>query len=175
MLLDLLHRRSACATFFMLGRNAEQYPQIVDRVAQEGHDIGCHSDQHINAWKAMPWEAVADIDAGYQRLSPWMPSDGMFRPPYGKITLPTFWSLRRRRAPVWWWTIDSGDSHEVLASTKQISDEVREASGGIVLMHDGSVELRSQERNDFVLELTNTLLDLAQQESLRVVPLRDLC
>ncbi len=69
-LLDLLQRRRAHATFFMLGRNAQQHPQIADRVIQEGHDIGCHSDQHLNAWKALPWEAVADIDAGYREAFP---------------------------------------------------------------------------------------------------------
>ena len=173
-LLDLLRRRDVHATFFILGCHAEKFPEIVDRVVQEGHGIGCHSDQHLNAWKTMPWRAIADIDAGYERLSRWMPSDAMFRPPYGKMTLPTFWSLRLRRAPVWWWSIDSCDTHQVRKSTKQVSALVRAANGGVVLMHDGAVTGRTKEQNDFVLELTDVLLDLAQQESLKVVTLRDL-
>jgi peptidoglycan-N-acetylglucosamine deacetylase len=171
-LLDLLQRRGAHATFFMLGRNAQQHPQIVDRVIQEGHDVGCHSDQHLNAWTALPWEAVADIDAGYERLSRWIEANGMFRPPYGKMTLPTYWSIRRRGASVWWWTIDSKDTHEVLPSVGQIADRVRNEGGGIVLMHDID---RVQLRNDFVLELTNSLLDVAERDSLRIMPLRQLC
>src|SRR5580698_8567253 len=38
-LLDLLHDREARATFFMLGRHAQQHPEIVDRVVREGHDV----------------------------------------------------------------------------------------------------------------------------------------
>lgn len=171
-LLDLLQHRGARATFFMLGRHAQQYPQIVGRVLQEGHDVGCHSDQHLNAWKSPPWEAVADIDAGYARLSPWIPPNGMFRPPYGKMTLPTYWSIRRRGSPVWWWTIDSADTHKVLPSVTQIANRLRTEGGGIVLMHDLD---RTPPRNDFVLELTTALLDVAQRESLQIKPLRELC
>jgi peptidoglycan/xylan/chitin deacetylase (PgdA/CDA1 family) len=170
-LLDLLRRREARATFFMLGRHAQQHPHIVDRVIREGHDIGCHSDQHLHAWKTLPWEAVADIDAGYERLSRWIQPDGMFRPPYGKMTLPTYWSIRRRGAPVWWWTIDSGDTHEVPPSAGQVADRVRAEGGGIVLMHDLD---RTQSRNEFVLELTAALLDVAQRESFQIKPLREL-
>jgi len=171
-LLDLLRRRGARATFFMLGRHAQQYPHIVDRVIQEGHDIGSHSDQHINAWKSLPWLAVGDIDAGYERLSRWIQPDGMFRPPHGKMTLPTYWSIRRRGASVWWWTIDSGDTNDVLPSTSQVVERLRQEGGGIVLMHDLD---RTQPRNHFVLELTVALLDLAQKESLEVMPLSQLC
>jgi len=171
-LLDLLRRRDARATFFMLGHKAQQYPHIVDRVMEEGHAVGCHSDQHLNAWKALPWQAVADINAGYERLSPWIRSNAMFRPPYGKMTLPTYWSIRRRGAPVWWWTIDSGDTQDALPSTGQVADRLRIEGGGIVLMHDLD---RTQPRNEFVLELTAKLLDVAQRESLKVMPLGQLC
>ena len=171
-LLDLLQRRDARATFFMLGRHAQQHPHIVDRVIEEGHDVGCHSDQHLHAWKTLPWDAVADIDAGYERLSRWVQPDGMFRPPYGKMTLPTYWSIRRRRAPVWWWTIDSGDTHNVPPTASQVADKLKREGGGIVLMHDLD---RTQPRNEFVLEVTAALLDVAQRESFQVKPLRELC
>ena len=171
-LLDLLHGRGARATFFMLGRHAQQHPEIVDRVVREGHDVGCHSDQHLHAWKTLPGDAIADIDAGYEQLSRWIPRNGMFRPPYGKMTLPTYLSVRRRGAPVWWWTIDSGDTHSILPNASQVADHLRRDGGGVVLMHDLN---RTQPRNDFVLELTSTLLDVAQQESFQIKPLRELC
>jgi peptidoglycan/xylan/chitin deacetylase (PgdA/CDA1 family) len=171
-LLDLLQRRGARATFFMLGRNAQQHPDIADRIIAEGHDVGCHSDQHLNAWKALPWKAIADIDAGYERLSRWIQPDGMFRPPHGKMTLPTYWSTRHRKAPVWWWTFDSGDTRDVLPNPSQVVEKLRAAGGGIVLMHDLD---RAQPRNDFVLELTAALLDLAENELFKVMPLREIC
>jgi len=174
-LLDLLKSRGAHATFFMLGRHAQQCPEIVDRISREGHDIGCHSDQHLNAWKVMPWSAIADIEAGYKHLSPWIRPNGMFRPPYGKLTLPTYLNIRRRGAPVWWWTIDSGDTFEVIPRPNAVVEKLRQEGGGIVLMHDGSVEIRAHEKSDFMLAVSSALLDLAETESLKVVGLSELC
>jgi peptidoglycan/xylan/chitin deacetylase (PgdA/CDA1 family) len=171
-LLDLLNRRAARATFFMLGLHAVQYSDIADRVLEEGHDIGCHSNQHLNAWKTLPWKSVADIDDGYRNLSRWIQPAGMFRPPFGKMTLPTYWSMRRRKAPVWWWTIDSGDTQEILPNPSEVAEQLRRAGGGIVLMHDLD---RTRERNQYVLDLTASLLDVARQEAFNVVPLRELC
>lgn len=171
-LMDLLRRRGARATFFMLGRHAQLRSDTVDRIVADGHDIGCHSDQHLNAWKTLPWKAIHDINVGYERLSRWIQPDGMFRPPYGKMTLPTSWSIRRRKAPVWWWTIDSGDTRDVLPQPAEVAERLRRAGGGIVLMHDLD---RTPERNKYVLELTALLLDVAQQESFNVTPLRGIC
>jgi peptidoglycan/xylan/chitin deacetylase (PgdA/CDA1 family) len=171
-LLDLLRAHNANATFFMLGENAAQHPEIADRVIQEGHDVGCHSDRHLNAWKTSPWKGVTDIRAGYDRLSRWIRPNAMFRPPYGKITLPTYCEMRRRGAPVWWWTIDSGDTNRILPNSAEVIDRVRKQSGGIVLMHDLD---RTPKRTKFVLELTAALLDVAAREKLEVVPLRELC
>jgi peptidoglycan/xylan/chitin deacetylase (PgdA/CDA1 family) len=170
-LLDLLYTHEVHATFFMLGRNATQYPKIADRVIEEGHQVGCHSYSHLNAWKAMPWNAIADIDSGYKQLSSWVQPDGMFRPPHGKMTLPTYWEIRRRGASIWWWTIDSQDTHEELPPANLVADTLRREEGGIVLMHDIN---RGQRRNDFVLESTEALLNVARQLSLKVVTLKEL-
>jgi peptidoglycan-N-acetylglucosamine deacetylase len=170
-LLDLLQRRGARATFFMLGQHAEQYPDIVDRVIREGHDIGCHSDQHINAWKASPWKAVGDIDAGYKRLSRWISPHAMFRPPNGKLTIFTYLWIRRRGGPIVWWTIDSGDTHRAVPRASEVAERVRRGRGGIVLMHDLD---RTQARNDFVIEVTTALLDVAEREGFQITPVEEL-
>lgn len=167
-LLDLLRRHEAKATFFMLGRSAQNFPDVADRIVREGHHAACHSDQHLNAWKVAPWRAVADIDAGYAQLARWLPAHAMYRPPYGKITLPTFLSLLRRKAPIRWWTVVSGDTGASLPQPRDVADAVARAGGGVVLMHDLD---RTPERNDFVLATTTLLLDLAQRERLRIQPL----
>lgn len=169
--LDLLRSRRARATFFMLGRNAERYPQIVDRVVKEGHDIGCHSYNHVNAWNSGPYAAIRDIQKGYDHLSGWVPPNGMFRPAHGKMTLLTYWTIRKRHAPIYWWTIDSGDTRNNLPSPRQVAELMRQDNGGIILMHDLD---RDAARNRFVLDLTDLLLDVAQRESLRVVTLGEL-
>ena len=171
-ILELLQHHKAKAAFFMLGRSAQQNTKIADRIFDEGHDVGCHSDQHLNAWKVDPWTAVADINAGYDKLLSWVPQNGMFRPPYGKMTLPTYWAIRRRGAPVGWWTIDAGDTHSPLPDPHQVADRFMREGGGIVLMHDLE---RSKDRNDFVLETTALLLDIAERNSFNIKRLSELC
>ncbi|WP_084306138.1 polysaccharide deacetylase family protein [Bradyrhizobium sp. ARR65] len=168
-ILDLLGRRAAKATFFMLGQSAQRFRDVADRIAQERHDIGCHSSKHLNAWTVAPWRAVADINAGYDQLSSWMSPNGLFRPPYGKMTLPTYFAVRRRCASTFWWTIDSRDTKETLPDPRQVAAALVEDGGGIVLMHDLD---RSKERNEFVLETTSLLLDVADREKIKV---RRLC
>lgn len=165
-LLDLLKSYQARATFFMLGKHAQEHPDIVDRVIREGHEVGCHSDQHLNAWKVTPWRAIKDIERGYEHLAPWIPRNAPFRPPYGKITLPTQRAVLRRGAPIWWWTIDSYDTLKVLPSPVDVAESLREAGGGIVLLHDGSLTPRSNERRAFTLAATAALLDCAKREGI---------
>jgi peptidoglycan-N-acetylglucosamine deacetylase len=170
-LLDLLNSKKAKATFFMLGQSARLFSDVAHRVVKDGHDVGCHSNQHLNAWRVAPWRAVADINAGYDQLSSWVPSDGMFRPPYGKMTFPTYCAVRSRGASTYWWTIDSKDTSKILPKPHEVAYALLRDGGGIVLMHDLD---RSKERNEFVLETTALLLDLADRESLTVKRLSDL-
>jgi peptidoglycan-N-acetylglucosamine deacetylase len=170
-LLDLLRRRGACATFFIVSQHAQEHPEIVDRILREGHSIACHSDRHINAWKSGPMAAVADIEAGFRNLSPWIRPGAIFRPPNGKLTAITWAWLWYRKARVIWWTVDSGDTKKDLPRADEIAAAVRREGGAIVLMHDLN---RSTTRNEFVLEVTSALLDLAESESLQVLPLTEI-
>jgi peptidoglycan/xylan/chitin deacetylase (PgdA/CDA1 family) len=170
-LLDLLASFDVRASFFMLGGHARSHPRIVDRVLAEGHDVGCHGDRHLNAWTVAPWRAIADIRAGYRKMVSWVPPDGMFRPPHGKITLATWAYLGIRGAPVWWWTVDSGDTRGILPQSKDVVERVVREGGGIVLMHDLEA---STTHSKFVIETSGLLLEAADREGIDVKPLREL-
>lgn len=159
-LLDLLDTHGARATFFVLGARAARAPELVDRIVEAGHEVACHTYRHLNAWFTSPWRVVADVDAGYRSLARWIPDNGAFRPPYGKMTLLTWAALRRRRAPIGWWTINGGDAQADLPPVTTAVDEARRAGGGIVLLHDAD---RAEERNEFVLKSTGLLLDAARE------------
>ena len=45
--LDFLDRHSAKGSFFVVGDVARRHPEIVARIAAEGHELGCHSDSHV--------------------------------------------------------------------------------------------------------------------------------
>jgi peptidoglycan/xylan/chitin deacetylase (PgdA/CDA1 family) len=146
-------------------------PELVDAILQAGHDIGCHTQDHLNHWRVRPAQAIADIRAGYRTLAEWVPSDGLFRPPYGKLTLDTWAALRRRRAPIAWWTITAGDVRRVLPQPHDAARQAQRHGGGVVLLHDSH---RQRRRAEFVLESTETLLDAAAHEGYTVRTFRAL-
>jgi len=159
-LLDLLARCDARATFFPTGRSATRNPELLTRVAAAGHEIGCHSQEHLHAWRTAPWRNVRDIDAGYQTLARWVPPSGLYRPPYGKASLATWWVVRRRRAAFAWWTVNSGDTHAVLPAPESVVEQVRRDGGGVVLMHDFDRDPATRAvRHAHVLRTTELLLD----------------
>ncbi len=170
-LLDMLAAHGVKATFFLLGCRLRTHAAIAHRIRAEAHEIGCHTQQHLNAWTTWPWRAIADIRDGYQTLSHWAGHAAPFRPPRGRLTALTWAAVRRRGAPVGWWTVDSGDTCIVLPSPHACVDAVRRAGGGVVLMHDFD---REPARQSFVLEATRLLLQAARSEGLTTRPLCEL-
>lgn len=46
-ILNILEERGLNATFFCLGKMASEFPEIVKKIAEKGHEIACHSDKHV--------------------------------------------------------------------------------------------------------------------------------
>jgi peptidoglycan-N-acetylglucosamine deacetylase len=171
-LLDLLARYEARASFFPLGREVENRKVIIDQLAAEGHELGSHTYAHLDPWRTWPWRTIADIREGYRALSPWVPANGLFRPPFGKLTPASWVALRLRGAPICFWTIDSWDTLEPPAAPQATVRQVIADGGGVVLLHDFN---RAAERNNqAVLDLTAALLECARKEQLTVKRLGDL-
>lgn len=167
-LLDVLADHRARATFFPLGRRAEAAPEVMDRIVGDGHEVGCHGYAHLDALRTPREAALRDIAEGYAALAPWLSRRGVFRPPHGKRTLATARALRRRQAPVGWWTIDSGDSLREPPDAEAVVSRVTAAGGGVVLLHDFDRGTDDRAREDYVLELTAALLATARRRGWRV-------
>ncbi len=168
-----LRRYEVRATFFLLGRRATANPEVVNILAADGHELACHTHDHLHAWKHWPWSVAADIDRGYHSLSRWVPPNGLFRPPYGKSTPFTRMQLARRGARLVKWTHDSGDTTEgALPNASTMIDQVIRDGGGIVLLHDfdreGGAE-ESRKRADYVLEVTEGLIVASKRQGLAIV------
>lgn len=70
LLLDLLDRRGVKAVFFMIGKKAAVYPELVREVMARGHEIGNHTMTHPQAtfWCAGPWRTWREISKCQQVL-----------------------------------------------------------------------------------------------------------
>lgn len=86
-LLDLLAKNRMKATFFFIGQNVAEYPEIVKRAAREGHEIASHSWSHPNLGKmgddAVRRELQKTDDAIAAAIGT---RPTLMRPPYGSIT-----------------------------------------------------------------------------------------
>jgi peptidoglycan-N-acetylglucosamine deacetylase len=82
-ILDTLASRHAKATFFMVGRQADEYPGIVKRIIAEGHEIGNHTYTHPNLELTSPFVAKLEIVATGRLLETITGRrTALFRPPY---------------------------------------------------------------------------------------------
>jgi peptidoglycan/xylan/chitin deacetylase (PgdA/CDA1 family) len=163
-LLDLLRHHGVSATFFVLGRRAEDQPALVHRLSEEGHEIGSHTYDHLDAWKARPSRVARDVDRGIGVVAGHGGDASLFRPPYGKLTAAGFLKGQRRGLRYGWWTVDSRDSWE----RRPIADVIAELEargGGVTLMHDYdryNLEQDGVSHVDYVLALTGSIIELAQ-------------
>src|SRR5438045_9405892 len=86
-LLDLLGQHHIHATFFVIGENVAQHPEIVQRAAREGHEIGNHSWSHPNLAKMSDDAVRSQIKRTEDAITGAIGSRPvLLRPPYGSIT-----------------------------------------------------------------------------------------
>ena len=172
-LLELLGRHDARATFFMLGSRVETRPELARAVHERGHQLASHSHSHLNAWKETPWRVWNDVAEGGAVIDSIADRCGAFRPPFGKLT-PANWlqAVTSGRA-LSWWTHDSGDTDKVLPLKETILNRLRRSGGGVVLLHDFDQDRRAP-RGEYVLNLTQAILELAVERGWRLLAMEDL-
>src|SRR5213596_50957 len=86
-LLDLLAARHIKATFFVIGENVMEHPEIVARAAREGHEIGNHSWSHPNLAKMSQESVRSQLQRTNDAIKSAIgKSPTLLRPPYGSIT-----------------------------------------------------------------------------------------
>ena len=138
LILDVLKAEGVSATFFVLGRHADRWPELVRRMADEGHQIGNHGYWHRKLHRRSPAYVRDDLTRGadaIQRASGVRPH--VFRAPHGfrnPWVTPIARSLGERTIG---WSLGVWDS------ARPGADEiVRRAltgmrRGSILLLHDG--------------------------------------
>ena len=91
-LIELLEEHDATGTFFVTGTTARERPELIKRLREQGHEVGSHSEHHLNALKTPPWMAGRDCRRGMATLRDMECPPKYYRPPYGNATLGTLLS-----------------------------------------------------------------------------------
>ncbi|MBN9502804.1 MAG: hypothetical protein BGO01_12495 [Armatimonadetes bacterium 55-13] len=89
-ILDELKRLGVPGTFFLIGQNAEEHPDIVERIYAEGHEIGNHSFTHPDIGAVGDRRAALELNATQRAIeSITGRSTILFRPPYNADSQPS--------------------------------------------------------------------------------------
>lgn len=134
--LKQLKEHNALATFFCIGKNVIDYPEIYKQTINEGHTVGNHTFSHYNGWKMNDELYLQDIAKASQHIG-----SNLFRPPYGRIT--SFQAknlepvMKGKEPKVIMWDVLSGD-FDTACTKEQCLANVLLASvpGSIIVFHD---------------------------------------
>jgi len=164
------------AAFFLVGANAEKYPDLVRRIVAEGHEIGNHTYYHPNLAECWPEHVRLELNATQLLLETITGrSTILFRPPYAADTSPSenhrayaaatragsWLSRRARKHRSQDWARPGADV--ILQRVKQ-----QRRDGSIILLHDAGGDRSkrrgpaadsrlSQDRGDSVVSISTLL------------------
>jgi peptidoglycan/xylan/chitin deacetylase (PgdA/CDA1 family) len=135
--LDILKKNRIKSTFFVVGQNVKNYPDLTKQIVADGHIIANHTWHHwyhnMNA-QAAAYEVANTGDIIYQTTGV---RTRLFRPPGGIMNNGVAAYAKNNKYAVIMWSADSMD-YSRPAVPRLMNNIFREAKpGGIVLMHDG--------------------------------------
>lgn len=137
-LLDALRARRLRATFYLIGRSVVTWPDIVRRIADEGHEIGNHTWSHPNMAALGDRRVLREIDRTSEAIFDITGRAPVtYRPPYGAFTLrQRRMLLRARGMPTVLWSVDPMDWLRPGASVVRARILSQSHPGAIILSHD---------------------------------------
>jgi chitin deacetylase len=135
--LNILRENNIKATFFVVGQNLKNYPNLGKQIVTEGHVIGNHTWHH---WYHFfnPQAAAFEIDNTSELISQITGAKTtLFRPPGGMLHNGLATYAKSNKYTVVMWSADSVDYNRPTASILTSRVLKQSKPGGIVLMHDG--------------------------------------
>ena len=143
-ILDILDRYGVKATFFMVGKSMEQYPDIVRDVIKRGHVVGNHTYTHPhNIELDTQAQVIRELDGCEQVIERITGQRAhLFRPPRGLVDGSVFTIANEEGYKTVLWTVcaDHHDAPTPELMAKRVLKHVR--PGAIILAHDGSFATR---------------------------------
>ncbi|MFF5472135.1 polysaccharide deacetylase family protein [Streptomyces achromogenes] len=137
-LLDILKEKKVPATFFLLGkRHIEKYPELVKRMAAEGHEVASHTWDHKILTKISDKEIREELnrpDEAIEKLTGHKPT--LMRPPQGRTDSNVHEICKELGLAEVLWSVTAKDytTNDSALITKRVLDQ--SSRDGIILLHD---------------------------------------
>lgn len=137
--LDVLKKNKVKATFFVVGKQVEQNPNLLIQIVHDGHSVGNHSWSH-QYFQYSTSAAQSEIDKTstlvYNLTGVKI---SLFRPPAGILTNGLVSYANQKNYATVMWSVDAKDWRYYRNSPQALIDSVLQEArpGGIILLHDG--------------------------------------
>lgn len=156
-ILDILNKHQAKATFFIFGRFATEHPEIIRRIAKEGHELGNHTYSHPDLTSldfAAIEREILEAEQAIQSIVDYRCK--LFRPPYGIFSPETVGVVESLHYKFALWSRDVQAYDWELPGVDKMVEEVLShvRSGSIILLHDaGGNREQTVELVDWVIPI----------------------
>lgn len=140
--LGVLKEFEVKATFFCVGKQVEAYPNLLNRILDEGHRIGNHTFNHLNGLKYKSDIYLEDIEKTQLLLltknkNHFTNKKLLFRPPYGKCTPKQLKALKNNAYKLVFWDVLSRDFDLNITPEDCLDNVLKNAeNGSIIVFHD---------------------------------------
>ena len=147
--LNILDEYNAKATFFCVGENVKEHPEIYREILSKGHQTGNHTYNHLRGWNTTTKRYIESV----QRCSQLVRSD-LFRPPHGRITFKQLRALKKEGYRIIMWSVLTRDYNKSADKNGLLERAIHKTRpGSIIVFHD------SEKAEDNLLYLLPKFLD----------------
>jgi len=150
--LNQLNQYNAKATFFCIGKNVKENPEVFQKIIENGHSIGNHTNNHLNGYKTNVTTYLNNIELAEQQfnlLNIKIQNPKLFRPPYGKLRFSQSKKIRNKGFKIIMWDVLSGDFDNSITTEKCLENVIGYTNkGSIIVFHDS---VKASENLQFVL------------------------
>ena len=130
-LINLLYNYKIRAIFFVDGRAAERYPELVVQLLSGGHVVGNHGYSHYDGWKTSVEKYIEDVSK-----TDGFTNSRFFRPPFGRMKIGQYRKLKEKYKIVLW-DIMSYDFDKKFGKEKSLQVLKKKIRpGSIIVLHD---------------------------------------
>lgn len=135
--LDQLKKYKAKATFFCVGNQIKQNPELFKRIYYEGHSIGNHTLSHVHGWYTTREQYLSEIEETSNIIVDLLGfKPKLFRPPYGKFSPATREAILSDYQVIMWDVLTGDFDPKMTAEACVLNTISSFEPGSIIVFHD---------------------------------------
>jgi polysaccharide deacetylase family sporulation protein PdaB len=167
-IIKILKKHNVHVTFFMTGGWVESYPDDVKMIAEAGHDLGNHSENHKQMSQLSKEECIEEIMSVHNKVKELTGKEmTLFRPPYGDYNDTLVEAAEESGYQAIQWDVDSLDwkDYGVDSIIRTVCEHKHFGNGTIILCHNGA---------KYTAKALDTLITNIQEKGYEIVPISEL-